>query len=78
MGDISERVKKIVAKHLRIAADSVPEKASFANDLGADSHDTIELVMAFEDEFNCEIPLDAAERFQTIEDVIRFLEEKSG
>ena len=61
MSDISERVKKIVVEHLGVEADKVTENASFIDDLGADSLDTVELVMAFEEEFGCEIPDDAAE-----------------
>ena len=61
MSDISERVKKIVVEHLGVEPDKVTEQASFIDDLGADSLDTVELVMAFEEEFGCEIPDDAAE-----------------
>ncbi len=56
MSDIAERVKKIVVEHLGVEADKVTENASFIDDLGADSLDTVELVMAFEEEFGCEIP----------------------
>ncbi len=56
MSDIGERVKKIVVEHLGVEADKVTEGASFIDDLGADSLDTVELVMAFEEEFGCEIP----------------------
>ena len=73
MSDIAERVKKIVIGHLGVEADKVVEKASFIDDLGADSLDTVELVMAFEEEFNCEIPDDAAETIQTVGDAISFL-----
>jgi acyl carrier protein len=61
MSDIGERVKKIVVEHLGVEPDKVTEQASFIDDLGADSLDTVELVMAFEEEFGCEIPDDAAE-----------------
>ena len=61
MSDIGERVKKIVVEHLGVEPDKVTENASFIDDLGADSLDTVELVMAFEEEFGCEIPDDAAE-----------------
>jgi acyl carrier protein len=60
MSDISEKVKKIIVEHLGIEPDRVTENASFIDDLGADSLDTVELVMAFEEEFGCEIPDDAA------------------
>ena len=56
MSDIADRVKKIVVEHLGVEAEKVTEAASFIDDLGADSLDTVELVMAFEEEFGCEIP----------------------
>ena len=63
MSDVADRVKKIVVEHLNVEADKVTENASFIDDLGADSLDTVELVMAFEEEFGVEIPDDAAENF---------------
>ena len=63
MSDIGERVKKIVVEHLGVEPDKVTEQASFIDDLGADSLDTVELVMAFEEEFGCEIPDDAASSY---------------
>ena len=78
MSDIAERVKKIVIGHLGVEADKVVEKASFIDDLGADSLDTVELVMAFEEEFNCEISDDAAETIQTVGDAISFLEKQKS
>ena len=66
MSDVAERVKKIVVEHLGVEADKVSENASFIDDLGADSLDTVELVMAFEEEFGCEIPDDAAEHILTV------------
>ena len=78
MSDIAEREKKIVIGHLGVEADKVVEKASFIDDLGADSLDTVELVMAFEEEFNCEIPDDAAETIQTVGDAISFLEKQKS
>ncbi|MDG2186887.1 MAG: acyl carrier protein [Hyphomicrobiales bacterium] len=78
MSDIAERVKKIVVGHLGIEADKADEKASFIDDLGADSLDTVELVMAFEEEFNCEIPDDAAETIRTVGDAISFLEKQQS
>ena len=65
MSDVAERIKKIVVEHLDVDADKVTEKASFIDDLGADSLDNVELVMAFEEEFGVEIPDDAAETIQT-------------
>jgi len=76
--DISERVKKIVIDHLGVEADKVSEKASFIDDLGADSLDTVELVMAFEEEFGCEIPDDAAETILTVGDAIKFISEHAS
>jgi acyl carrier protein len=75
MSDIAERVKKIVVEHLGVDAEKVTEGASFIDDLGADSLDTVELVMAFEEEFGCEIPDDAAEKIVTVKDAIDFIQE---
>ena len=77
MSDISERVKKIVVEHLGVEPDKVTEGASFIDDLGADSLDTVELVMAFEEEFGCEIPDDAAEKIVTVKDAVSFIESHS-
>ena len=74
MSDVLERVKKIVVEHLDVDADKVTDNASFIDDLGADSLDNVELVMAFEEEFGCEIPDDAAEKIQTVKDAVDFLE----
>ncbi|MCW2246276.1 acyl carrier protein [Azospirillum fermentarium] len=74
MSDIAERVKKIVVEHLGVDADQVTENAAFIDDLGADSLDTVELVMAFEEEFGCEIPDDAAEKILTVKDAIAFIQ----
>ena len=76
--DIKSKIKKIVADHLGIEEDKVTEEASFIDDLGADSLDTVELVMAFEEEFNAEIPDDAAETIQTVGDAISFLEKQNS
>ena len=73
MSDIAERVKKIVVEHLGVDADKVTENASFIDDLGADSLDNVELVMAFEEEFGVEIPDDAAEKILTVKDAIEFV-----
>ena len=74
MSDVAERVKKIVVEHLGVEAEKVTEEASFIDDLGADSLDTVELVMAFEDEFGVEIPDDAAEKILTVKDAISFIQ----
>ena len=73
MSDVAERVKKIVVEHLSVDEDKVTENASFIDDLGADSLDTVELVMAFEEEFGIEIPDDAAETIQTFGDAVKFI-----
>ena len=75
MSDTPERVKKIVVEHLGIDEEKVTETASFIDDLGADSLDTVELVMAFEEEFGCEIPDDVAEKIVTVKDAINYIEE---
>jgi acyl carrier protein len=75
MSDIAERVKKIVVEHLGVDAAKVNDGASFIDDLGADSLDTVELVMAFEEEFGCEIPDVAAEKILTVKDAIAFIEQ---
>jgi acyl carrier protein len=73
MSDIAERVKKIVVDHLGVEESKVVENASFIDDLGADSLDTVELVMAFEEEFGVEIPDDAAEKILSVKDAIDFI-----
>ncbi len=78
MSDTAERVQKIVVEHLGVEADKVTEKASFIDDLGADSLDTVELVMAFEEEFSIEIPDDAAEKIATVKDAIDFITKKQA
>ena len=75
MSDVGERVKKVVVDHLGIESDKVTDNASFIDDLGADSLDTVELVMAFEEEFNVEIPDDAAEKILTVKDAIDFIQQ---
>jgi acyl carrier protein len=77
MSDIGERVKKIIVEHLGVEPDKVTEQASFIDDLGADSLDTVELVMTFEEEFGCEIPDDAAETILTVGDAVKFLEKNA-
>ena len=74
MSDIADRVKKIVVEHLGVDESKVTESASFIDDLGADSLDTVELVMAFEEEFGMEIPDEDAEQLQTVGDAIKYIE----
>lgn len=78
MSDTLERVRKIVIDHLDADPDKVTEKASFIDDLGADSLDNVELVMAFEEAFGVEIPDDAAEKIQTVKDAIEFIEKQQA
>ena len=78
MSDIAERVKSIVVEHLGVEENKVVEGAAFIDDLGADSLDTVEVVMAFEEEFGCEIPDDAAEKILKVKDAIKFLEDSSA
>jgi acyl carrier protein len=75
MSDVADRVRKIVVEHLGVEEDKVVEAASFIDDLGADSLDTVELVMAFEEEFGIEIPDDAAETIQSFGDAVKFISE---
>lgn len=74
MSDVAEKVKKIVVEHLGVDEDKVTDGASFIDDLGADSLDTVELVMAFEEDFGIEIPDDAAEKIQTVQDAIDYIQ----
>ena len=78
MSDIPDRVRKIVVEHLGVEEDKVTESASFIDDLGADSLDTVELVMAFEEEFDCEISDDAAEKILTVKDAIDYIQSQSS
>ena len=78
MSDIAERVKKIVIEHLGVEEDKVIDSASFVDDLGADSLDTVELVMAFEEEFGSEISDSEAEKILTVGDAIKFIESKAN
>ena len=75
MSDTAERIKKIVVEHLGVEPDKVVEKASFLDDLGADSLDIIELVMAFEEEFGVEIPDDSVEKIGTVKDAVSYIDE---
>ena len=78
MSDTPDRVKKIVVEHLGVEPEKVTEDASFIDDLGADSLDIVELVMAFEEEFNVEIPDDAAEKITTVKDAISYIDTHKG
>ena len=75
--DVAATVKKIVADHLGVDEQKVTEEASFIDDLGADSLDTVELVMAFEEEFGSEISDTEAEKILTVGDAVKFIENKS-
>ncbi len=73
--DIAERVKKVVVEYLGVDETKVMDNSSFMNDLGADSLDAIELAMAFEDEFGCEISNDAATKIATVKDAVHLFEQ---
>jgi acyl carrier protein len=75
MSTIAERVKKIIVEKLGVEESEVTHEASFTNDLGADSLDTVELIMEFEKEFNISIPDEQAENIATVGDAISYLEE---
>ena len=74
MSETADRVKKIVVEHLGVEADKVTEDASFIDDLGADSLDIVELVMAFEEEFGIEIPDEDAEKITRVKEAIEYIE----
>ena len=76
--DVSTKVKKMVADHLGVEETKVTDEASFIDDLGADSLDTVELVMAFEEEFGSEISDSEAEKILTVGDAIKFIERKAA
>ena len=78
MSEVREKVKKIIVDHLGVDAEKVTDEASFIDDLGADSLDTVELVMAFEEEFGSEISDSEAEKILTVGDAIKFIESKSS
>ena len=75
--DVSQKVKKMVSEHLGLEEAKVTEEANFIDDLGADSLDTVELVMAFEEEFGSEISDSEAEKILTVSDAIKFIESKA-
>ena len=77
MASIEQRVKELVVEQLGVSQDQVTPQASFVDDLGADSLDTVELVMAFEEEFGLDIPDEDAEKMTTVSDAINYLEEHS-
>ena len=78
MSDIADKVKEIIATHLSIDKAKITNESSIVDDLGADSLDTVELVMAFEEEFGCEIPDDAAEKIVTLKDAVTYLTANSN
>jgi len=73
MSDIEQRVKKIVAEQLGVSEGDVKNESSFVDDLGADSLDTVELVMALEEEFDCEIPDEEAEKITTVQQAVDYV-----
>jgi acyl carrier protein len=78
MADIEAKVKEIIMNKLGVEASQITPTASFTNDIGADSLDTVELVMALEEEFAIEIPDEDAEKITTVGDAIKYIEEKAG
>ncbi len=78
MSSIEERVKKIIVEQLGVSDEQVTTDASFVDDLGADSLDTVELVMALEEEFDVEIPDDEAEKITTVKEAVGFVEVNAG
>ncbi len=78
MSSIENKVKKIIIDQLDVTEDEVTPQASFVDDLGADSLDTVEMVMAFEEEFSIEIPDEDAEKIKTVQDAIDYIQKKSG
>ena len=78
MATVEERVKKIIAEQLGVEEGEVTPEASFVEDLGADSLDTVELVMAFEKEFDVDIPDEEAEKLRTVGDALKYLQDKLG
>ena len=78
MSEVGDKIKKIIVDHLGVDAEKVTDEASFIDDLGADSLDTVELVMAFEEEFGAEISDSQAEKILTVGDAIKFIEGKAN
>ena len=75
--EVVSRIKKVITNHLGVKEDKVTENAKFIEDLGADSLDQVELVMAFEEEFKCEIPDEAAEKIITVKDAVDLIKNKT-
>jgi acyl carrier protein len=78
MSDVAEKVKDIIVEELGVEREKLTDAASFMEDLGADSLDTVELVMAFEKEFDIDIPDEDAEKLRTVGDALKYLDEKLG
>ena len=78
MDELEEKVKDIIVEELGVERDKLNENASFMEDLGADSLDTVELVMAFEKEFDIDIPDEEAEKLRTVGDALKYLHQKMG
>jgi acyl carrier protein len=78
MASVDEKVKSIIAEQLGVKPEEVTDQASFIDDLGADSLDTVELIMALEEEFNVEIPDEDAEKMNTVGDAIKYIEQKAA
>ena len=74
---VAEKVKKIISEQLNVKEDGITDSSSFVDDLGADSLDTVELVMAFEEEFGIEIPDEDAEKIRMVSDAVKYIEEKA-
>ena len=78
MADVAQKVKQIIAEQLGVKIEEVTDTASFVDDLGADSLDTVELVMALEEEFGIEIPDEDAEKMTSVGEAVRYIEEKAS
>jgi acyl carrier protein len=78
MSEVEAKVKKIIEEKLSVNADQITNDAKFAEDLKADSLDTVELVMALEDEFGLDIPDEEAEKIKTVQDAINYIDSKTG
>lgn len=78
MSSVENKVKKIIIDQLDVTEEEVTPQASFVDDLGADSLDTVEMVMAFEEEFSIEIPDEDAEKIRTVQDAVDYIQKKSG
>ena len=77
MGDVAEKVIEIISEQMNVDKSQIKTETTFINDLGADSLDTVELVMQFEDEFNLSIPDDEAEKIKAVGDAVKYIEEHS-